>query len=79
MLRFGLWQGNPLVGDIKGNLSGFEQVIRDHANGMIDVFVASECYVTGYPVEDLLDRPSFREEIITELKAFAERIKTFRL
>ncbi|MGB0381425.1 MAG: NAD+ synthase [Alphaproteobacteria bacterium] len=75
MLRFGLWQGNPLVGDIKGNLSGFEQVIRDHANGMIDVFVASECYVTGYPVEDLLDRPSFREEIITELKAFAERIR----
>jgi NAD+ synthase len=51
-------QANPTVGDIAGNLA----LAKSHtlAQKDADLVVFSECFFTGYPIEDLVRRPGFR-------------------
>ena len=70
MLKFGLWQSNPIVGDVRGNLNRLAEMVGLHGHAC-DVVVAPECFSTGYPLEDLLNKPSFRQTILDEVQHFA--------
>ncbi len=61
VLRLGLAQINPTVGDLDGNHDRIVEAIgRARALG-VEVLAFPEMAVTGYPPEDLLLRPSFVE------------------
>ncbi len=60
-LRIALVQGNPVVGDIEANTQSIIKHIE--ANQSADLVVFPECYVTGYPLFDLVLRPGFLREV----------------
>ena len=59
-LRLALAQINPTVGDLAGNAALITKYTRDAAGASADVLVFPEMVLTGYPVEDLAMRASFR-------------------
>ena len=60
-LRLALAQINPTVGDLVGNCDLIAEVVARAARDGAHVVVFPEMVVTGYPVEDLALRPSFRQ------------------
>lgn len=62
-LKFALGQVNPVMGDLPGNVA----LARDaHAKAKelgADMLVLPELFITGYPPEDLVLRPSFQEAV----------------
>lgn len=56
-LRLSLIQDNPTTGDITGNTEMVLAALR--ANPEAHLIVFSECFLTGYPVQDLVLRPGF--------------------
>lgn len=68
-LRLALIQDNPTTGDIHGNAGSADAALR--ANADADLVVFSECFLTGYPVQDLVLRPGFLrtvEEVLQQLR-----------
>lgn len=62
-MRIALCQINPTVGDLAGNV---ELVLRDArraAEAGAGLAVFPELCVTGYPPQDLLDRPAFLDDV----------------
>ncbi|HMM14421.1 MAG TPA: NAD+ synthase [Parvibaculum sp.] len=59
-LRIALAQLNPTVGDIAGNLGKAIEARRVAALEGADLVVFSELFLTGYPPEDLVLKPSFQ-------------------
>ena len=62
-MRIALCQINPTVGDLAGNA---ELVLRDArraARAGAELAVFPELCVTGYPPQDLLDRPDFLDDV----------------
>ena len=59
-LRLALAQINPTVGDLAGNAALITKYTRDAAGASADVVIFPEMVLTGYPVEDLAMRASFR-------------------
>ena len=62
-MRIALCQINPVVGDLAGNA---ELVLRDArraADAGAALAVFPELCVTGYPPQDLLDRPDFLDDV----------------
>ncbi len=74
-LRLALVQANPTVGDIEGNLRlAREWIVRAREAGA-DLVVFPEMFLSGYPPEDLLLKPSFLRDIgeaVRELARAAE-------
>ena len=69
-LRIALAQLNPRVGDIPGNLAKARAARGRGAELGADLVVLSELFITGYPPEDLILKPSFQaaaEAAVTEL------------
>jgi len=58
-VRVGLCQLNPVVGDIEGNTARALEAIRVMEASGADLAVFPELFLTGYPPEDLLLKPSF--------------------
>ncbi len=56
-LRLAVGQLNPTVNDIDGNLALARSFLSRHRDA--DLCVLSECFLTGYPFEDLAFRPGF--------------------
>ena len=52
-LKIALAQLNPLVGDVSGNIKKLIS-IRSKLDEDIDILVAPELYVSGYPIDDLV-------------------------
>lgn len=52
-------QLNPVVGDIKGNLSLIEDALTRSERDDIDLLILSELVLTGYPPQDLLENSRF--------------------
>jgi NAD+ synthase len=60
-LRIAIGQLNPVVGDVAGNLEvALEAWSQAHADGA-DLLVLSELFLSGYPPEDLVLKPSFQQ------------------
>jgi NAD+ synthase (glutamine-hydrolysing) len=77
-LRLALAQINPTVGDITGNCLLIEKTVAQAAIQGAHLIVFPEMVVTGYPVEDLALRPSFRKASMMAISALAKRIATER-
>ena len=59
-LRVALAQINPTVGDLAGNAALISTYTEQAKKAGADVIVFPEMVLTGYPVEDLAMRASFR-------------------
>jgi NAD+ synthase (glutamine-hydrolysing) len=70
-LRLALAQINPTVGDIAGNCLLIENAVARAAGEGAHLVVFPEMVITGYPVEDLALRPSFRKASTMAISALA--------
>ena len=62
-MRIALSQINPTVGDLAGNVALVLRDARRAADAGADLAVFPELCVTGYPPQDLLDRPAFLDDV----------------
>ncbi|GDX23073.1 NAD+ synthase [Actinomycetes bacterium] len=60
-IRIGLAQVNPTVGDLSGNRELILKFARHAKSGGAHIVLFPEMVLTGYPVEDLAMRTSFRD------------------
>ena len=67
-IRVALAQINPTVGDLSKNADLISKYAFDAANAGAVVVVYPEMVLTGYPVEDLANRPSFRAASMNALE-----------
>ena len=70
MIRIGLAQINPTVGDIKGNTLKIIRWLEKARKQDIDIVAFPELAICGYPAEDLL----LRQRFIDDCEAAIERI-----
>jgi len=73
-IRVALAQINPTVGDLKKNADLVSKYAFDAANAGAVIVVYPEMILTGYPVEDLANRASFRAASINAVGELATRI-----
>ena len=62
-LRIALAQLNPVVGDIEGNMAMLINSRKEAAQKSVELLVASELSITGYPPEDLVLRREFISKV----------------
>ena len=75
LLRLGLAQINPTVGDLDGNVERIvDAIARARALG-VDLLTFPEMCVPGYPPEDLLLKPAFIQGCIERTRALAEHTR----
>ncbi len=70
-------QVNTTVGDIQGNLRRAQHAVREAAARGADLVLLPELTLSGYPPQDLAERPAFlraNEEAVRELAACADGI-----
>ncbi|MBP2299865.1 NAD+ synthase [Azospirillum picis] len=73
-LRIICVQANPTVGALKDNFD----IVRRHREqyrGKADLLVFSECFGSGYPLQDLVLRPGFRRDFRAALDALAGEMR----
>lgn len=70
VIRLGLAQINPIVGDLDGNVEQIIACIAQAEADGCDLVAFPELALTGYPPEDLLLRPSF----IRDTRAALDRV-----
>ena len=73
-IRVALAQINPTVGDLIKNADLVSKYAFDAANAGAAIVVYPEMVLTGYPVEDLANRPSFRSASLAAIESLAKRI-----
>ena len=73
-IRIALAQINPTLGDLRKNSELVSKHAFDAANAGAVVVVYPEMILTGYPVEDLANRASFRAASIAAVAELAIRI-----
>ena len=73
-IRIALAQINPTVGDLAANADLVSKYAFDAAKAGAVVVVYPEMILTGYPVEDLATRASFRTASINAVNQLAKRI-----
>jgi NAD+ synthase (glutamine-hydrolysing) len=69
-------QTNTTVGDIQGNLRRAQHAIREAVEREADLVLLPELALSGYPPQDLAERPAFlraNEAAVEELASFATR------
>ena len=70
-LKIALAQLNPLVGDVSGNTKKLIDA-RSKLDNDIDILVAPELYISGYPIDDLVLRGDFLDLVEKELNNLAK-------
>ena len=73
-IRVALSQINPTVGDLKKNSDLISKHATESGEAGAVVVVYPEMILTGYPVEDLANRPSFRAASINAIIELGARI-----
>ena len=76
-LRIGLAQVNPTVGALESNSELIFEYASKAARAGVHILVAPEMVLTGYPVEDLANRASFRLASKEALEILAGRLGDF--
>lgn len=75
-LKIALAQLNPTVGAVTNNAENAFKAIADSFKKGADLIVFPECFLSGYPAEDLILKPSFLDLIETELDALITKTAT---
>jgi NAD+ synthase len=70
-LRIAVAQLNPTVGDVAGNLALAREARRDAAREGADLLMLTELFISGYPPEDLVLKPSFLKACLKAVEALA--------
>ena len=70
-LKIALAQLNPLVGDVVGNTKKLIDV-RSKLDEDVDILVAPELYISGYPIDDLVLREDFLDLVNKEINNLAK-------
>src|SRR5437870_12023440 len=70
-MRIALAQFNPTVGDFAGNAARILDLAGQAKQRGADLAVFTELCLCGYAPQDLLERPTFLDRDIGELKALA--------
>jgi NAD+ synthase len=70
-LRIAVAQLNPVVGDIAGNLALARTTVADAARAGADLVLFTECFLSGYPPEDLVMKPAFLDECEEAMQTLA--------
>ncbi len=70
-LRIAIAQLNPTVGDVAGNLALARDARRDAAREGADLLMLTELFISGYPPEDLVLKPSFLNSCLKAVEALA--------
>ncbi len=73
-MKIALAQFNPTVGDFAGNAASILSLAERAKQRGADLAVFTELCLCGYPPQDLLERPTFLDRNIDELKALAAKI-----
>ncbi|MDI6781414.1 MAG: NAD+ synthase [bacterium] len=68
MLRIGMAQINPIVGDLKGNRQKIVNCICKAKDLGVDILSFPELAICGYPPEDIVFKPHFVEDNIKTLQ-----------
>ncbi len=74
-LRIALAQLNPTVGDLEGNAKQAIKAFDEAQNASCDLVVFTELFITGYPPEDLILKPSFQSAAMDAIKSLAKLTK----
>lgn len=67
-MRIAIAQYNPTVGDLRGNMERLLAAAANARDQGVDLLVAPELALTGYPPRDLLDRPPFVQDSLQALE-----------
>lgn len=73
-LRLALAQTNPIVGDFSGNSAQIVEAAHRSWDAGADILLVGEMALSGYPIEDLAQQPSFLREAGTALADLARRL-----
>jgi NAD+ synthase len=68
-----LHQANPVVGDIAGNAARMLAARREHPSA--DLVVFPECFLSGYPLEDLALRAGFVSRVTAEIHRLCDALR----
>src|SRR5690606_30101271 len=71
MLRIAVAQLNPVMGDIAGNLAKARAARAEAARMQADLILFTELFISGYPPEDLVLKPSFLAACEKAVRALA--------
>jgi NAD+ synthase len=71
-LRVRFIQANPTVGDLEGNFQMALQHLRQATD--VDLLVFPECFLSGYPLQDLVLRPAFLTAVRERLNRLGEAV-----
>ena len=74
MIKIGLAQINPTVGDIAGNYAKITDYLAKAKQKKCDLVIFPELALVGYPPEDLLLKKHFIEENKKFLKKIANKV-----
>jgi len=72
--RLALAQLDPIVGDLRGNSELILAAAQETVSKSADLLVTPEMMLTGYPIEDLSLRPSFRAAAKSALNDLANSL-----
>lgn len=78
-MRVALGQINTTVGDLAGNADLMTRFTRRAAEGGAAVVIFPELAITGYPPQDLLERPAFLEGAAAQLERLARETAHFKI
>ncbi len=73
-LRLALAQTNPIVGDFSGNIAHILDAARSAWADGADILITGEMALSGYPIEDLAQEPSFLREASAAVETLAARL-----
>ena len=72
-MRLALGQMNATIGDFAGNAAKVAALWKEAEAVRADLLIVPELALCGYPPRDLLDRPSFRDEMARTVAELARR------
>jgi len=71
-LRIAVAQLNPIVGDLAGNAAKALEAARRGAEAGADLVALPEMFITGYQIQDLVDKPAFARDCRAHIERLAE-------
>jgi NAD+ synthase (glutamine-hydrolysing) len=77
-MRITIAQLNPIVGSVEHNTRRIAEIVARAAKDRADLAVFSELIITGYPPQDLLERPAFIDQAARELDHIRELSKRYK-